>query len=265
MSFLPTIHEPVYPADPYMPERRYPWTGRERQVLRERYIREGLAVCERMLPTRSRGAILNECARLGLRRQKTHAKPRESNEMLDAGIRKLYADRVGKGEVAAFAARHRVSRQWVYARAVVLGVALKRRRYPAWSAEEDALLEMHATKTPPAIAKIFTRNGFDRTPAAIVERRWRRQLDSWDPDVMTAKELGRCMGVGEHAALRWIARCGLKAKKTGEGEKCHWQIKRKDIRAWLIASREWDHRKADRDWLVEILSGVSGSRASEAA
>lgn len=261
MSILPTIHEPVYPVElgVFEPGRRYAWTGRERQVIRERYTREGLNACLALLPARGRGSILNEAARMGIRRQKPHAPARESNEMLDAAIRRLYAD---GGAVQEFAQRWGVTRQWVSVRAAEIGARRTLAPWSEWTTAEIELLEKHATKKAASIARILSKNGFTRTPAAVNDKLHKIGIDRLDMDNLSANEVARCMGTDAHVVLRWISHHGLKAARDGSGRTDRWGVKRKDLRAWMLRSRAWDHRKVDRDFLVEILSGDSGARAA---
>ena len=261
--FLPTITEPVYPVEKarYEPGIRYAWTGPERQVIRERYVREGLAACMALLPARGRGSIMNEAARMELRRQKPHAPPRESNEMLDAAIRRLYAE---GGAVAAFAKRWGVTRQWVSVRAAEIGARRTLAPWSEWTQAELDLLELHATKKAASIANILKRHGFIRAPAAVNDKLRKLDIDRLDMDNLSANETARCMGVDAHVALRWISHHGLKASRQGTGRTDHWSIKRKDLRAWMLRCRAWDHRKVDRDFLVEILSGDSAARVKAA-
>jgi hypothetical protein len=260
MKFIPTITEPVYPPeDTPRHGKGYAWTARELQVIRERYLSEGLAACRALLPVRCANAIMMQAARMGLRRQAPHAKPRQSNEMLDAAIKRLYSGGYKLGELKAFCARWRVTRQWVFWRAKALGVVESKSTYNRpWSPEEDAIIESHAHKHPTSIAKHLQKAGFDRKPAAVQGRRSRLQLDLTDPEHFSAHTLAVCMGLDEHRVLDFIRRHGLKAKKTGDGQRDAWLIRRKDVREWLIASAEWDHKRCNREWLIEMLAGRVG-------
>jgi hypothetical protein len=269
MKFLPTIHEPVYPpADTPKTGRGYVWTARELQVIRERYLSEGLDACLKLLPVRNAQGLMNQAAKMGLKRQKPHAQPTVSNELLDAAIRRLYAGEMGSGQLRDFCARHDVTRQWVQRRALLLGIArpmMAHNRHPrAWSAAELEILERHAGKAPEMIARHLKKAGFTRTPTACRERRWIMGFDSSNPDIYTANDLGRLMGIDQHSVVRWITAHGLPATKCTEGPYGVWQIKRKDLRAWLIRSAVWDHRRVNREFLIEILAGRVGVQASNA-
>ena len=143
----------------------------------------------------------------------------------------------------------------MYTRAATLGCLPTTRPDMVWTPEEDALLDEHASKKAERIAKIFRGHGYHRTPSAIGTRLRLSGLDRNDPDVFSATELARCMGVDSHVPLRWIERHGLKATKIGDGRTVAWQIRRKDLREFLIRSADWDHRRCPRAWLVDILTG----------
>jgi len=261
MRFLPTIDAPVWPCDEseYVAGRRYPWTPREVQVIRERYLAEGLAACRALLPARSVGVIMAKAAKLGLKRQKAHKAPKTSNEILDAAIRRLYQATPSVGAHRDFCQRHGVTRQWVYRRAIALGVTVRMRKPGPWSGAEDAILEANACKCPEQISRELAKRGFSRTPSACADQRYRLGIGALrdrDPDHYSANDLARVMGVDTHVVLRWIERCGLVATlDESHGARGVWRIHRAHLRAWLIRSAEWDHRKCRREWLVEILSG----------
>lgn len=264
MKFIPTITEPVYPPEgTKRTGRGYYWTPRELQVIRERYLSEGLEACLKLLPVRNRQGLMNQATKMGLRRQRPHRKPKASTEMIDAAIRRLYAAPMGKGELKSFCARYGTTRQWVQRRASILGCAVRmpknRLRPDGWTEAENAIVERYSTRSPEAISKALKRAGFQRTPSACAGQRWKLCFDSTDPDIMTANALALAMGIDSHAVLRWIERHGLKAKQGAPGGL--WQIRRADLRRWLIESAAWDHRRCNREWLIEMLAGRVGVAA----
>lgn len=252
---------------------RRPWTAAEMAVLHQHYLSGGVAACLPHLPGRTARKIYAKAVSVGLRRQKQHAVAKESTEYIDAAIRRFYRETQPRGAHTALAKRLGVTRQWLSMRAATLGVLPVTRTDMRWTADEEALLEEHHTKKAERIASIFRRHGYHRTPGAIGDRLRTLGIDRLDPDVFTATELARCMGVDSKVPLRWIERHGLKAKRVGssaplragpdaatvpvaDGRTVAWEIRRKDLREFLIRSADWDHRRCPRAWLVDILTGA---------
>jgi len=264
VKFIPTITEPVYPPEG---TRRtghgFVWTPRELQVIRERYLSEGLNACLALLPVRCKQSVMNQAAKMGLRRQKPHSAPKQSNEMLDAALKRLYAEPLKRGALRDFANRWGVSRQWAYWRAKALGLTQSLHPQQVWTPEEDALIEEHAHQHPAVISRKLRKAGFDRTPGAVLNRRVRLSCYAPDPDVFTANGLATCMGLDSHRVIDFIRRHGLKAQKNGDDQRDPWRIKRADLRRWLIESAVWDHKRCNREWLIEMLAGRIGKTDSE--
>lgn len=269
MQFIPTITEPVRAKN--AGQKRSPWSPRELQVLRERYIAEGVVACERLLPDRARCTIMQKASEMGLRRQRRHQDPQQTTEMLDAAIRRFYLEPRRSGAMREFAKRYGRSRHWIYYRARQLGVINTRHERRNWTEAEDDILREFAEKRVEYIARRLKREGYTRSPGAIGARLRAIGYSAdarADPDVYTAAQLARVMGVDSHVPIRWITGCGLKAKRTGSGRTAGYAIHRRDLRAWLVASAEWDHRRCPRWWLVDILAGATSSgneRAGRAA
>ena len=175
---------------------------------------------------------------------------------IDAAIKRHYRDVPSRGALGKLVKRLGVTRQWFAVRAATLGVLPVTRDQMHWLPEEDALLEEHSTKRADRIAKIMREHGYYRTQSAIGERLRRGGFDRFDPDVFNALELAKCMGTDSHVVLRWLDKGQLKGKRIEtNGRTAAWEIKRKDLRAFLIASAEWDHRRCPREWLIDILTG----------
>lgn len=270
MTDRPIHPEAVWPCPPeeYRPGTIYAWTQAELDVLRTHYVSGGIYACLERLPARSKGSTLNYAGKLGLYRQKRHAPAQRHNDMLDAAIKRLYASSTTRNDasVRELAKRWNVTRQYISRRALLLGVRppLRPTERAPWTPEEDELLEQHIAKSPEALQRIFARHGFKRTPSACASRRLALQLSPTDdPDVMTARALAQAMGCSEQTVTRWIRAGALKAKAYHDGvDKSRWCIQRRHIRDFLIRNAEWDHRRCNRDWLIETLSGVSGPRTN---
>jgi hypothetical protein len=268
MSDRPIHPEAVWPCprEEYRPGAIYAWTQAELDVLRAHYVADGIYACLSRLPARSKGTAMNYASKLGLYRQKRHAPAQKHNDMLDAAIKRLYSSSTTKNDAAVrdLAKRWNVTRQYISRRALLLGVRppLRPTERAAWTPEEDELLEQHVAKSPEALQRIFARHGFKRTPSACASRRLMLELSPTDdPDVMTARALAQAMGCSEQTVTRWIRTGQLKAKSYHDDvHKSRWCIQRRHIREFLIRNAEWDHRRCNRDWLIETLSGQSGPR-----
>lgn len=232
-----------------------PWTAAEIAVLQAHYLDGGAAACMPLLPGRGSKAIHAKAINQGLRRQQRHAVAQQSNDWIDAAIRHHYREARPQGSMGALAKSLDRSRQWICTRAATLGVLPVTRPTTLWTAEEHAIVEANATKRADAIARMLRTRGYQRTAGAVGERLRNMGVDRFDPDVFSAQELARCMGVDSKTPLRWIERCGLKAKRGGNARSSAWQIHRKDLRDWLKRSADWDHRRCQQSWLVDILTG----------
>jgi hypothetical protein len=247
---------------------RYFWTTHEVRTLQEHYVQRGPRYCAKHLPGRTLTAIRGKAEDLGLRHEIARGTCREriqSNDWIDAQIRQLYLDPPRRrGAVAELAARIDRPADWIGRRAVKLGLARPRFRDPQWTEQELELLEEHAHKGPHTVANILRRHGYQRSASAIDLRRKRlgiRLAD--DPDRFSPHQVALAMGVDHHKVRRWIS-AGLKAKPRGTARTAaqngdEWLIKRRDLRAFLISHLgDWDHRRCEQLWLVELLAGTVG-------
>lgn len=263
---IPTIHEPAYPDSSRRGTSR-PWSPREKQIVRERWPRGGPSACAPLLPARSRGAIGMMAAKLGLPAFQPHAPKTDSNDVLDARIRRFYAQpRRPLGALRDFAATVGRTRQWIRARGIELGCAVGGRRGPGWTDAENAICIEHEGKGARSIQKALQRAGFARSEPAIKEhcRVIGISHSLPDPDLYTAKDVGRLLGVEIKTALRWIRLGRLAAKaETSAHDPEHivtWSIRRKDLREFMIRHPgDWEPGRCDRFWLVELLAGRVGA------
>lgn len=256
-AYVPTITEPVTPTAPRTGTRAS-WTPRERQVIREHYLRGGTAACAALLPARSKHAISEQARRLGLRRQKPHAAPQPSSEWIDAELRRFYGRaRTASGELKALSQRLGRSRQWIYSRARAIGAIVGRIKPPNWLQEEDDILHAHEGKGLRAIQKRLAAAGYRRSAAAITARLYDHGLSARvdDPDLFTANQLASAMRVDSKQVCQWIERGWLRATRDGSGASA-WRIRRRDVRRFLIEHiGRWDHQRIEQYWLVEMLAG----------
>lgn len=276
IRIVPSITEPVYPDgwSPDSPRRRWPWSARERQVLRERYLAEGGPACLRLLPVRNPDMVQMQVKRMGLRKAKTYRRQPPATERDDRLIRAYYAQKPhAYGGAKTLAAQTGRTKGWLLARARQLGLVTGPLKAPVWSAAELAILEEYGHESDTQLQHRLAKAGYRRTTAAIAGRYWKYRLprDRTDPDCWSANQVGFLMGVDQHKVMRWINR-GLLRARPGQGEQrlshqttAH-QIKRADLRAFCIAwPGEWDHRGCDHLWLVELLAGGLGEAAGRRA
>jgi len=247
------------------PERT-PWKTTEHAILREHYPVGGIEACEERLPHRTRGAIFQQARRLGLRAPKSQprSKPYETNEWIDAQIRRVYEAGLKPGD------RNRLSRAlrrpawWITRRAVELGVSTGKANSD-WSREEVQIVEETLELTPRVVSNKLRAAGYSRTPTAIVVKRKRLGLRQYR-DTYTARELAELMGIRcQKTVGRWIESGMLKAKRRGSGYGANdpWEIAPSAVRNLIIDfTAEIDIRKCDKFWLVDLLSGVSRSKAA---
>ena len=247
-------------------KRRF-WTTREVAVLRELYPAQGMAACEAALPHRGTRAIYHKANELGLSREGRkagRAGPYTSNDFIDAAIRRLYQSPPAPAAVQALAKQVDRPRWWIGRRAVKLGVAMPRFKEPPWSEAELELLGNHVGMQPESLRNLFLRRGFRRSAAAIEVKRKRMGWYLRDREEVSAHGLARIMGVDATTVTNWIHKGLLRAKrrKTARTEVQGgdpWEITPKAVREFLIThTAAWDHRKCDKFWLVDILSGSTG-------
>jgi hypothetical protein len=191
-----------------------------------------------------------------------------STDFIDAAIRAAYQSTPYRGLRQELARRLNRPVWWIGRRAINLGLVTPRHKEPPWSAAELSLLEQHHWKTPEAIAAIFRRRGYPRTPTAIELKRRRYGLRVADAEVYTAAQLALFMGVNGKTVCTWIARGWLKASRKGTARlSCqggdHHQITQRAVRQFIIDyTAHVDTRKCDRLWLVDTLTQHAGAKGA---
>lgn len=264
IRILPTITEPVYPDgwSPDSPRVRWPWSARERQVLRERYLSEGGPACLRLLPVRNPGSLHMETQRLGLRKSKVYQRQAPATERDDRLIRAYYGQTAhAYGGHKALAAKTGRTKGWLLARARQLGLITGPLKAPAWSAAELAILAEYGHESDTQLRHRLKKAGYTRTCAAIAGRYWKYRIprDRTDPDCWSANQVAFLMGVDVHKVLRWIHGGRLRASQGAGAQRVTYQIRRADLRAFCITyPGEWDHRGCDHLWLIELLADRVG-------
>lgn len=250
-----------------------PWTTREIAIVRKHYAEGGVRPCMELLPHRSEGAIYQVAQRLGVRAPKTWSPPPvpyTTNDWIDAQIRRTYTQEHDRGAVTRLARRVDRPRHWVSRRAAQLGVRNERKKQMPWSAEELEILERYAFLHPGTIRKHLARAGHDRTETAIILQMRRQELYASDnPDVFSARSLAELMGVEGKTVMRWIDQGMLRAtrhKPMRESEPGRqFDITRASVRRFMVEyTHHFDHRKVDKWFLVDTLSGISSAKDAAA-
>lgn len=241
------------------------WTAPEDRLLRELYPTQGPAACAAALPGRTMAAIYQRAITIGLKapRESRRGQPRlrwENTPEIDAILRAEVPACTTSGAMSALAARLGRPRHWLHTRAAALGLVAPRFDAQPWTAEEIALMQRLATLTPTGISRALRRAGYRRSPAAVVVKLHRLDLDNSDPDSHTARDLGLLLGVDGNTVVRWINCHGLPAARrhadTGAGATSHWRIQRRNFRLWLRDHPTLvDLRKVDRLWFIDLCLG----------
>lgn len=271
VRLIPTITEPVYPRGwPNPDQRTWPWTAREIQVLRERYIPEGAGGCLALLPGRTAVQVYNKVVRLGLKRQKEHERRPDPPPGLDAALRAHYCTPPHQRQrLRVLGRRFGWPASWLYLRARELGLDVTRRAPRgagvAWEAGEDAILRAHATLALPTLRRRLHQAGYLRTESAIYARLSRLGLrrearEAVIDDGYTARDLAQAMGEDVHVVTRWIKAGWLQATRRADLPGAPLVIRHQAVRAFLLAyPSAWDHRRCDKWWLISALVPDAGA------
>ena len=185
---------------------------------------------------------------------------------MDEEIREIYQKAVSMpgyhqtGPVKKLAAKFGMSRWRISRRARDMGLARITKKEANWSKPEIKILEKHAYKHPENIKKVLKKAGFHRSVQGIVLKRRRMHLLQ-SLDFETAHSLAQCLGVDDHAVVKYIQKGWLKARKRGTKRTAsqggdQWLIKTRNIRQFIIENVSiLDFRKIDKFWLVDLLAG----------
>ena len=263
-----TDRPPLVPAAPGGPCRgtKRQWSDAELALLDAYYPDLGPAGLAPYLPARTLPAITEIARKRRLHYHAVYCQQPPATAQLDAAIKRLYRNGVlDNGQMAAFCQQWRRPRQWVRARAILLGVCQPRRgpNTARWKPEEDAILAQYEGKGPRYIQVKLMAAGFTgRTQPAISQRMKYLDLLPRDrTDLWSAHEVGKLLGVEVHVPLGWIRSGKLKAKRAlrSDARTVAWEIKRDDLRNFMITwPGEWYPGRCDVYWLVEILAGRVG-------
>jgi hypothetical protein len=252
--------------------RRRFWTTHELKVLRGTYPSGGPEACVSLLPGRSAHAIYQRAAAEGLVPPRSRgAVPRQrwfGSPQIDAVIKRVYQGTPkDRGEINALARSVGRPRWWVSKRATALGLKAPRFKELPWTEPELELIVANAHKDPETISRILRRQGFTRTPTAIVlkiNRTGHARGRNADPDHYSANALAKLFGVDIHTITAWIKKGWLRARRRGTERTAQqggdeWQVHWRDVRAFVLDNvAAIDIRKVDKFWFVDLLANRLG-------
>ncbi len=178
----PRRYQPRLSA-PYVPGKRDKrfWTDKEIEIVRRYFSEGGAAACLARLPAhRTSSGVYGQAKKLGVKakgaptgRRRYEVSP-ELDDRIREGWRAMEAGR--KGAVVELAKQLQVRRWWLTKRMTFLGLTIRHKKEPRWTAAEDALMHKVPLHLPDKAAAIFREHGFRRSPTAIVVRAKRLAL-----------------------------------------------------------------------------------------
>ena len=254
---------------PYVPgkhDKRF-WTDVEHDIVRRYFPAGGAAACLARLPEhRTLSGVYCQAKKLGVKvdgspaaRQRHRASP-ELDERIREGWQEMDAGR--KGAVAELALRLNIPRWWLTKRLTVLGLTIRHKKEPRWTAAEDALMRRIPLHLPHKAAAIFREHGFQRSPTAIVVRAKRLDLSrrATRPE-LSATRAAAILGVDGKFITARILSGELPAKKRDDRRLVQqggrsWDIKPADLRRWIIDNIDVvDLRRVDKIPFVSLVAG----------
>lgn len=268
-------HAPRLSA-PYVPGKRHErfWTESERDVLRQHYAEKGFSYCAERLPNRTRSGIYLEAYKLGLNREgrkQGRSDWRARYPQIDEQIRAAWPEMQGRGAVGDLAQKIGVPRWLVSDRVLALGLSVRQRKEPRWSAAEDALLAKVPLHNPDRAAAIFRSHGFVRTPTAIVIRCKRVGLARRYSETMSATQAAQILGVDNKTVTIWCLEGALAADRRASQRLpqqggAPWSITAPALRAFVVEQIDRiDIRKVDKVAFVALLTGALDRKPGETA
>lgn len=185
----------------------------------------------------------------------------------DAEIRRVYEIRE-RGGNTRLAAKFGVSPSLISARAAQLELPpLQRtnnRNSPvAWKAAELKIVEQCLSQPTIAIRAALAKHGYHRDCGAIISLIYRKRArHEWpsladqadDRDSYLVQDLVAGLGMSRDQIQSWITKGWLRASKFRSGSAGCWLIRRRDVRRALRTyAAHWDHRQADKWFLLDVL------------
>lgn len=196
---------------------------------------------------------------------------------MDAEIRRVYQTRE-RGGNKRLARKFGVPPGLVSARAARLGltsliVSGARAVSHAFRPEEMALIRAHLGEPIAQIRARLYRKGYARSLSSITSLiASQRNSGAWptlaeqldDRDALRIPDVLAGLGVNSWTVETWIKRGLLKVRRVTGNDVI--VLTRRDLRAFLLRyPAHWDHRPADRWFLLDILCGDAAAAASAKA
>jgi hypothetical protein len=224
-----------------------PYTEQEDAFLHENYKRRGARWCADRLPGRTKQAIYSRARQLKLSRDVQPIR-RQSNDFIDAIIRRYYTGERPPGFVNTCSRQVGRDRSWVSHR--------------AWTQAELEYVSGRPLVSLHNLSKRMARKGWRRTPGAIAEIRKTGLVETTDPAQFSAAGLAAAMGVTTKAVTNWIDRGLLKATRRGweitspiKGD--GYTIHERDVAAFVIrypAHVSLAKMEPNKFWFLDLLS-----------
>lgn len=179
---------------------------------------------------------------------------------IDAVIKRLYAERVGRDRIPhlkEFAKKIGWPGWAVKKRGQQLGLA--RTKESPWSEEELAILERFAWMSDDRIRLKLKAAGFQRTATGI-HLKLKRTGYKQGGDFYSGTSLAQCFGCDPHCITGWIKRDYLRAQMRGHNRTAQqggdtYLIFHKDVRQFVVDHpMEFDIRKVDQLWFIDLLT-----------
>ncbi|HLP66736.1 MAG TPA: helix-turn-helix domain-containing protein [Rhizobium sp.] len=270
----PIGHEPRISA-PYVPGKRDKrfWTDEEIEIIRRHFPSGGVSACLVHLPPhRTPAGVYNQAHKLDIKStaHSPHRAKFEAAPDMDERIREEWEKLDGKkrGEVRDLADRLDVPRWWLSDRLLALGLTIRHKKEPPWTAAEDELMKKAPLHMPDKAAKMFREHGFIRSPTAIVVRAKRLNLSRRDArEELSATKVARILGVDGKTITRLVLAGDLPAIKRDDKRRAQqggsaWDIKPDDLRKWILDNIDVvDLRKVDKVPFIMLIAGGDDATA----
>jgi hypothetical protein len=264
----PRGREPRLSA-PYVPgkhDKRF-WTDAECEIVRRYFPDGGAGACLARLPEhRSTASVYGQAKKLGVKAngspatRKRHQASPELDQQIREGWQAMDAGR--KGAVAELARRLKIPRWWLTKRLTILGLTIRHKKEPPWTAAEDMLMRKIPLHLPDKAAAMFSEHGFKRSPTAIMVRAKRLELSrrATRPE-LSARRAAAILGVDSKFVTARILSGELTATKRDDNRLSQqggssWDIKPADLRQWIIDNIDVvDLRKVDKIPFIALIAG----------
>jgi hypothetical protein len=189
----------------------------------------------------------------------------------DAVIRNVWASwqQPRRGMVAAMAQQLGVPRSWLTVQLTRLGLAVPHAKEPNWTAAEDAMVPTLPLYNPKRCAAMMREAGFNRTPAAIVIRARKLELNRRDShETYSANQAAQILGldgktVGAYCEQGIIAAERHDDERTIQQGGHRWSIQPNALRAFARQNLERiDFRQVDKFAFFALIDVAAPPKAA---